>query len=244
MSPQWLAIQQHMARLAPDIAASLNPPATVQDITRLQTALNLTLPPDFCAYLLTFNASGMTTSRGVSTATRHCCRSKKSSPPTRHCVIYSAMTRHLPASAKTKSGECCGAKAGLPSPHFKARNCLCWIWHRRQTARSGKSSPGITAWISPPMTPCSPTPSAHSARRCCNVCKRPMLRWMKKEPYGATMTGIETPSGINTGLAKRLPAAVRQPRRYNARLFTSVTPSCPAFFPPLGAGCFGRCFLP
>ena len=45
MSPQWLAIQQHMARLAPDIAASLNPPATVQDITRLQTALNLTLPP-------------------------------------------------------------------------------------------------------------------------------------------------------------------------------------------------------
>ena len=55
MSPQWLAIQQYMARLAPDIAASLNPPATVQDITRLQTALNLTLPPDFCAYLLTFN---------------------------------------------------------------------------------------------------------------------------------------------------------------------------------------------
>ncbi len=35
MSPQWLAIQQYMARLAPDIAASLNPPATVQDITRL-----------------------------------------------------------------------------------------------------------------------------------------------------------------------------------------------------------------
>lgn len=55
MSPQWLAIQQHMARLAPDIAASLNPPATAQDIARLQTALNLTLPPDFCAYLLTFN---------------------------------------------------------------------------------------------------------------------------------------------------------------------------------------------
>ena len=32
MSPQWLAIQQHMAQLAPDIAASLNPPATAQDI--------------------------------------------------------------------------------------------------------------------------------------------------------------------------------------------------------------------
>jgi len=55
MSRQWFAIQQHMARLAPDIAASLNPPATAQDIARLQTALNLTLPPDFCAYLLTFN---------------------------------------------------------------------------------------------------------------------------------------------------------------------------------------------
>jgi len=56
MSPQWFAIQQHMAQLAPDIAASLNPPATAQDIARLQTALNLTLPPDFCAYLLTFTA--------------------------------------------------------------------------------------------------------------------------------------------------------------------------------------------
>ncbi|EHM54273.1 hypothetical protein HMPREF9080_01293 [Cardiobacterium valvarum F0432] len=64
---------------------------------------------------------------------------------------------------------------------------------------------------------------------------------------------LTLPSDGNTGLAKRhqycpyqavLPAAVRQPRRYNARLFASVTPSCPAFFPPPGAGCFGRCFLP
>ena len=54
MSPQWLAIQQHMARLAPDIAASLNPPATVQDITLTDSA-----PPHPAAGLLrlplTFN---------------------------------------------------------------------------------------------------------------------------------------------------------------------------------------------
>jgi len=76
---------------------------------------------------------------------------------------------------------------------------------------------------------------------------------MTKELYGATMTGIETPSGvitssvkrINTGPAKRFfPLLSGQLRRYNARLFASVTPSCPAFFPPPGAGYFGRCFLP
>lgn len=65
-----------MARLAPDIAASLNPPATVQDITLTDSA-----PPHPAAGLLrlplTFNGQRHDNFTQVFTATRHCCRSKE-----------------------------------------------------------------------------------------------------------------------------------------------------------------------
>jgi len=76
--------------------------------------------------------------------------------------------------------------------------------------------------ISPPMTPCSPTPSPHSARRCCNVCKRPMLRWMTKERYGATTTGIEAPSGVNT--SSRQAASILPPPSGSSRRCPATTP--------------------
>lgn len=55
MNDCWIAIREHVNTILPALAPSFNPPASDEQIHRLEKTLNVVLPKSFVTYLKTFN---------------------------------------------------------------------------------------------------------------------------------------------------------------------------------------------
>jgi cell wall assembly regulator SMI1 len=54
----WNTILKHVQTISPPLCSTINPPATEDDIVRLERTLNVHLPEPFCEYLSTWTDKG------------------------------------------------------------------------------------------------------------------------------------------------------------------------------------------